>query len=183
VAANGLIGINSKEAVPEVTQVAILAHRTQWHITQLIREAEGAARALGMQPQVLEVRHAAELERACETAAQEGVGALLIVPGLLFSLHDRRLAALTVQYRLPAIYTRRSFAEAGGLLAYGPKSTDFVQLGARYVDRLLKGAKPADLPVERPTTFELVVNLTTAEALGITLAPTFLFRADAVIRP
>jgi putative ABC transport system substrate-binding protein len=118
-----------KEAVPEVTRVAILAHRTQWHITQLIREAEGAARALGMQPQVLEVRHAAELERACETAAQEGVGALLIVPGLLFSLHDRRLAALTVQYRLPAIYTRRSFAEAGGLLAYGPKSTDFVQLG------------------------------------------------------
>jgi putative tryptophan/tyrosine transport system substrate-binding protein len=172
-----------KEAVPELTQVAVLAHRTQPHIKQLLGEAERAARALGMQPQVLEVRDAAEFEPACGTAAKEGVGALLILPGLLFSLHDRRLAALTVKHRLPAIYTRRSFAEAGGLLAYGPKPADFFRLAARYVDHILKGAKPADLPVEHPTAFELVINLTTAETFGLTISPTFLFRADEVIRP
>lgn len=172
-----------KEAVPEVTRVAVLAHRPHPQIKQLLRETAGAARALGMRLHVLEVRDPGEFERACETAVKEGVGALLILPGLLFSLHDRHLGALTVKHRLPAIYTRRSFAEAGGLLAYGPKLADYSWLAARYVDRILKGTRPADLPVERPTAFELVINLTTAEALGLTISPTFLFRADEVIRP
>jgi putative ABC transport system substrate-binding protein len=171
-----------KEAVPQVTQVAVLAHRAQPQIKPLLRETAAAARALGLRLHVLDVRDAAEFERACETAAKEGVGALLILPGLLFSLHNRRLAALTVQHRLPAIYTTRSFAEAGGLLAYGPKPADFFRIAARYVDRILKGTKPADLPVERPTAFELVINLTTAEALGLTIPPVLRFQADAVIR-
>jgi putative ABC transport system substrate-binding protein len=171
-----------KEAVPEVTCVAVLANPRQPDIQQLLKETEGAARALGVQPHLLEVQSTNELERAYETANKEGVGALLILPGLLFSLHDRRLAALAVQHRLPAIYTTRSFAEAGGLLAYGPKSADVSRLGAGYVDRILKGAKPADLPVERPTAFELALNLKTAQALGLTIPPSLLFQATEVIR-
>jgi putative ABC transport system substrate-binding protein len=165
-----------------VTQVAVLVHRAQPKITPLLRETAKAARALGMRLHVLDVWEAAVFERACETAMQEGRGALLILPGLLFSLHDRRLAALTVQHRLPAIYTTRAFAEAGELLVYGPKPSDFLRLAARYVDRILKGTKPADLPVERPTAFELVINLNTAEAFGLTIPPALRFQADEMIR-
>jgi putative tryptophan/tyrosine transport system substrate-binding protein len=171
-----------KEAVPEVTRVAVLANPRQPDIRHLLTEPEGAARALSVQPHLLEVPSPDALERAYETANKEGVGALLILPGLLFSLHDRRLAALAVQHRLPAIYTTRSSAEAGGLLAYGPKPAEVSRLGAGYVDRLLKGGKPADLPVERPTAFELVINLKTAQALGLTMPPILLFQAAEVIR-
>jgi putative ABC transport system substrate-binding protein len=171
-----------KEATPQVTQVAVLVHRAQPAIKPLLRETGKAARALGMRLHVLDVWEAAEFEHACETAAKEGRGAILILPGLLFSLHDRYLAALTVKYRLPAIYTTRGFAEAGGLLAYGPKPADYIRIAARYVDRILKGTKPADLPVERPMAFELVINLKTAQALGLTIPPVFLFRADEMIR-
>jgi putative tryptophan/tyrosine transport system substrate-binding protein len=118
-----------------VTRVAVLANPRQPDIQHLLKETEGAARALGVQPHLLEVQSTNELERAYETANKEGVGALLILPGLLFSLHDRRLAALAVQHRLPAIYTTRSFAEAGGLLAYGPKPAEVSRLVADYVDR------------------------------------------------
>jgi putative tryptophan/tyrosine transport system substrate-binding protein len=120
--------------------------------------------------------------RAAEYMDRILISALLILPGLLFSLHDRRLAALAVQHRLPAIYTTQSFAEAGGLLAYGPKPAEVSRLGAGYVDRILKGAKPADLPVERPTAFELVINLKTAQALGLTIPPVLLFQAAEMIR-
>lgn len=171
-----------KEAVPEVTRVAVLANSGQPDIQHLVTETESAARAIGVQPHLLEVQSPDEFERACETAAKEGLGALLILPGLLFSLHNRRLAALAVQHRLPAIYTTRSFAEAGGLLAYGPNPAEVYRLGASYVDRILKGAKPADLPVERPTAFELVINLKTAQALGLTIPPILLFQAAEVIR-
>jgi hypothetical protein len=112
----------AQKGVPEVTQVAVLVHRAQPKITPLLRETAKAARALGMRLHVLDVWEAAVFERACETAMQEGRGALLILPGLLFSLHDRRLAALTVQHRLPAIYTTRAFAEAGELLVYDSPS-------------------------------------------------------------
>jgi ABC-type uncharacterized transport system substrate-binding protein len=101
---------------------------------------------------------------------------------MFFSFHQNRLVALATKHRLPAIYWRRSFAEAGGLLAYGQKLLDLARREAYYVDRLLKGAKPADLPVERPMKFELVVNLKTAQALGLTIPPTLLFQADEVIR-
>jgi len=171
-----------KKAVPEVTKVAVLANPSQQDIKGLVSETEGAARALGIQLHILEARYDSEFKHVFETAIEEGVGALLILPGLVASLHERHLAALAVQHRLPAIYTTRSFAEAGGLLAYGPKIADFSQLAASYVDRILKGAKAADLPVERVTTFEFVVNLKTAQALDLTIPPTLLFLADEVIR-
>jgi putative tryptophan/tyrosine transport system substrate-binding protein len=141
-----------------------------------------AARALGVQHHVLAVYHPDEFERVFDTATQEGAGALLILPALLFSLHQSRLAALAATHRLPVIYWHRSFVTAGGLLTYGPKMSDLSRRAAHYVDRILKGAKPADLPVERPITFALTINLKTAQALGLTIPPSLLFQATEVIR-
>ena len=171
-----------KEAVPQVTQVAVLVHPRQPDSGQLVSETAGAARALGVQPALLEVQGASELEGAFETAAKEGVGALLILPGLFFSLRERQLATLAVKYRFPAIYWDRRFAEQGGLMAYGPSMAALWRRVAAFVDKILKGAKPADLPVEQPTKFELVINLKTAQALDLPLPPTLLFLADEVIR-
>ena len=171
-----------KKAVPEVTRVAVLVDPNQPDSKGLVSETEGAARALGLQLHILKVRYDSKFKYLFESTIREGVGALLILPGLRASLYEHQLAALAVQHRLPAIYTRRSFAEAGGLLTYGPKRDDFSRLAAFYVDRILKGAKAADLPVERVTTFEFVVNLKTANALGLTIPPTLLMLADEVIR-
>jgi putative tryptophan/tyrosine transport system substrate-binding protein len=128
------------------------------------------------------VYHPREFEGAFEAATREGAGALLVQSALLFTPHQSQLAALAATHWLPAIYWARSFATAGGLLAYGPSMADLDRRAASYVDRLLKGAKPADLPVERPMTFELVINLKTAEALGLTIPPTRLFPATEVLR-
>jgi ABC-type uncharacterized transport system substrate-binding protein len=171
-----------KEAVPQVTQVAVLVHPRQPDSEQLVSETAGAARALGVQPSLLGVQGASELEGAFDTAAKEGAGALLILPGLFFSLRERQLATLAVKYRLPAIYWDRRFVEHGGLMAYGPSMAALWRRVAAFVDKILKGAKPADLPVEQPTKFELVINLKTAQALDLTLPPTLLFLADEVIR-
>jgi putative tryptophan/tyrosine transport system substrate-binding protein len=111
-----------------------------------------------------------------------GAGALLRLPALPFTLHRSRLTALAVTFRLPASSWHRSFVTAGGLLTYGPKTSDLYRRAAHYVDRILKGAKPADLPVERPITFELTIKLKTARALGPTIPPSLLFQATEVIR-
>jgi ABC-type uncharacterized transport system substrate-binding protein len=149
---------------------------------QMVEEAMHAAQALGVQQHLLEARHPHEFERAFDMATQAGDEALRILPSMFFSLHQNRLVALATKHRLPAIYWRRSFAEAGGLLAYGQKLSDLARREAYYVDRLLRGAKPADLPVERPMTFELVINLKTAQALSLTIPPALLFQATEVIR-
>ena len=141
-----------------------------------------AARALGVQLRVLEVQAPDDFKRAFDAATEERAGALLVLPSIVFGLHERRLAALTVEHRLPAINWRRSFAEAGGLLSYGPTLVDLDRRAAYYVNRILRGAKPADLPVERPTKFDLIINLKTAETLGLTIPPTLLFQADEVIK-
>jgi putative ABC transport system substrate-binding protein len=135
-----------------------------------------------VQLQFLEVRAPGEFESACNAAAREGAGALLILPDLLFAMNERRIAALALQNRLPAIFWRRSFAEAGGLMSYGPSLTDNLRRAAVLVGKILNGAKPADLPVERPTKIELVINLKTAKALGLTIPPLLLFQADKVIQ-
>jgi putative ABC transport system substrate-binding protein len=126
-----------KKAVPEVTRVAVLVDPNQPDSKGLVSETEGAARALGLQLHLLKVRDDSEFKHLFESTIREGVGALLILPGLRASLYEHQLAALAVQHRLPAIYTRRSFAEAGGLLAYRPKRADFFRLAAFYVDRIL----------------------------------------------
>jgi ABC-type uncharacterized transport system substrate-binding protein len=171
-----------KEAVPTVTRIAVLVHPLVPATGQILEELKMAARTLGVQLQVLAVYHPHEFEGAFDAATREGAGALLVQPSLLFTPHQSQLVALAAKHRLPAIYWTRSLVTAGGLLAYGPQASYGWQRAAYYVDRILKGAKPADLPVERPMTFELVINLKTAEALGLTIPPTLLFQATEIIR-
>jgi putative tryptophan/tyrosine transport system substrate-binding protein len=171
-----------KEAVPAVTRIAVLAHPRVPATRQILEDLVGAARVLNVQLHVLAVYQPREFESAFDAAMREGAGALLVLPALLFSPRYSELAALAAKHRLPAISWTRSFATAGGLMAYGPKVPDFWRRAAYYVDRLLKGTKPADLPVERPTTFELVINLKTAQVFGLTIPPTLLFQASEVIR-
>jgi putative tryptophan/tyrosine transport system substrate-binding protein len=174
-----------KEAVPAITRIAVLVDPIAFGRGYTLQETRRAAQALDVQLHVLEARHPHAFERAFAAATQAGDGALLILPSVLFGLDRSRLAALAdlaAKHRLPAIYWQRAFAEAGGLLAYGPNIRDLPRRAASYVDRILKGAKPADLPVERPTTFELVINLKTAQALGLAVPPSLLFQATEVIR-
>lgn len=170
------------EAVPAVRQIAVLVDPRYAGTRSMIAETTRVAQALGVQPHVLEVQDPAELPRVFATATAAGDGALLVLPALLFAVHQRRLVALAAEHRLPAIAWYGSFAKAGGLLAYGPNLAELWRRMAYYVDRLLKGAKPADLPVERPTRFELVINLKAAQFLGITIPPMLLFQANEVIR-
>jgi putative tryptophan/tyrosine transport system substrate-binding protein len=171
-----------KEAVPSVTRIAVLVHPSVPATGQILEDLKSAARVLGVRFHVLAVYHPRELEGAFEAARRERAGALLILPSLLFGPHHRQLAALAAKYQLPTIAWTPPFVTAGGLMAYGPKWSALWRRAAHYVDRLLKGAKPTDLPVERPTTFELVINLKTAKALDLTIPPTLLFQATDVIR-
>ena len=170
------------EAVPAVTRMAVLVDPRFTGTGAMVAEATRVARASGVQLHVLEVQAPAELPRAFDTATQAGDGALLVLPATLFGLHERLLVALARDHQLPAIAWQRSFAEVGGLLAYGPNMAELWRRLAYYVDRLLKGATPAALPVERPTKFEFVINLKAARALDLTLPPRLLFQADEVIR-
>jgi putative tryptophan/tyrosine transport system substrate-binding protein len=171
-----------KEAVPDVTCVAVLLNPANPATESMLRDVESTARVLGVQLQVVEVGDPGQFERAFDTAIQGGAGALLVLPAVLFARNQRHIAALAVKSRLPAIFSQRPFAALGGLMAYGPRLSDLWRRVAVYVDKILKGAKPADLPVEQPMTFELVVNLKTAKALGLTIPPTLLFQADEVLR-
>jgi ABC-type uncharacterized transport system substrate-binding protein len=134
-----------------------------------------------MQLQLLEARSPAEFDGAFAAMAKERVAALVVVPDSMFQLHRARLGDLAARSRLPAAYGVREYAEAGGLMSYGPRLSDLWRRGAIFVDKILKGAKPADLPVEQPTKFELVINLKTAKALGLTIPQSLLMRADQVI--
>jgi putative ABC transport system substrate-binding protein len=169
-----------QEAVPGVTRMAVFV--TPGGLALSWTEMEAAARELGVQLQFLEVRGADEFESAFNAATREGAGALLVLPAALFAFNERRIAALAAESRLPAIFWRRLFAEAGGLMAYGPSLADNWRRAAVLVGKILKGAKPADLPVERPTKFELVINLKTTKELGLTIPPLLLFQADEVIQ-
>jgi len=170
-----------KETVPKIRRVAILSNPTNAYHQLAIREANVAARSLGVQLQVLEARGLNEFDGAFAAMAKERVGALLVLSDTLFSSHRTRLADLAARSRLPAAYGVRESVEAGGLMSYGPSFLDLHRRSATYVDKILKGAKPADLPVEQPTEFELVINLKTAKALGLAIPPSLLQRADQVI--
>jgi putative ABC transport system substrate-binding protein len=170
------------EAVPGVTRVAVLVDPRNPTTESMVRDVESAAQVLGVQLQVLEVRDPGQFERAFDAATQKGAGALLVLSAILFGSNQSQIAALAVKRRLPAIFSQRPFAEAGGLMAYGPRMPDLWGRVAALVDKILKGAQPADLPVEQPMRFELVINLKTAAALGLTIPPTLLFQADEVIK-
>jgi putative ABC transport system substrate-binding protein len=147
----------------------------------MISNVKTAARSLGVELLLLEARGPDEFDSAFAAMVKERVGALLVFGDPTFGVHRARLADLAVQNRLPTMHTNRPHVEAGGLMSYAPSFSDLWRRAATYVDKILKGAKPADLPVEQPTKFELVINLKTAKALGLTIPPSLLARADEVI--
>ena len=171
-----------KETIPKIRRVAILSNGANPIQPLAIREVNVAARSLGVQVQVIEVRGPNEFDNAFATTAKERMGGLLVVPDSMFVFQRTRLAGLAARTGLPAVYAWREHAEAGGLMSYGPDLSDLFRRGANYVDKILKGAKPADLPVEQPTKFELIINLKTAKALGLTIPPSVLGRADELIQ-
>jgi ABC-type uncharacterized transport system substrate-binding protein len=172
------------QAVPAVSRVAVLWHpgnlgdRTE---KDMLKAAEIAARALGVELQFVEARGPADFDRAFSDMTRAHAGALTVLPSNMFSNERRRLVDLAAKTRLPAVFPFREFADAGGLMSYGPNITDLCRRAATYVDKILKGAKPGDLPVEQPTKFELIINLKTAKALGLTIPQPVLGRADQII--
>ena len=159
-----------KEAVRTLSRVAVLRHRDA-PVAPYVTETQAAAQALGLQLHVLEVRRPDEFAQAFAAMTREHADALVVIPSGLFFSHRSLLATLAVQHRLPAMFLEREFVEAGGLMAYGPSMTDLSWRAATYVHKILQGAKPAELPVEQPTKFELVINLKTAKVLGLTVSP------------
>ena len=171
-----------KEIVPGLSRVAVLASSTTPGNAQALRETELAARAFGVQLQYLNVRSAKDIEPAFRAAAKGHADAVLVLQSPVFVNERTQLADLAVKGRMPAIYDRREFVDDGGLICYGTNFADLSRRAATYVDRILKGAKPADLPVEQPEKFELVINLKAAKQIGLTIPPNVLARADKVIK-
>ena len=171
-----------RETVPRVSRVAILWNPSNPGNAHQLRGAEAAASALGMRLQPVEVRAPVEIDGAFATMTRERVGALVVLLDALFYDQRARIVDLAARNRLPAVYGYSVFTDAGGLMAYGASRFALPRSAAAYVDKILKGAKPADLPVEQPTKFELVINLKTAKALGLAIPPSVLGRADQVIQ-
>jgi putative tryptophan/tyrosine transport system substrate-binding protein len=169
-----------KEVVPQAARVAVLWNPA--HVDLEFKELELAGRALGITLQSVEVRVAEEWDGVFHAVAAGRADALLVVPSRMINHHAQRIAAFALEQRLPAVALWSVFAEAGVLLTYGPNIGAMIRRTATHIDKILKGARPGDLPIERPTQFELVVNLKTAQALGLTVPPSLLFQADKVIR-
>ncbi len=172
------------QAVRGVSRVAVLlqpgfqGERTE---KDMLKGADVAARALGVRLQFVEAQGPADIDRAFSDMTRARAGALTVLGSTMFISERRRLVDLAAKNRLPAVYARREYVDAGGLMSYGSNIADLFRRTATYVDKILKGAKPADLPVAQPTKFELVINLKTAKALGLTIPPALLGRADEVI--
>ena len=171
-----------RETVPKVRRVAVLWNPANPGNALAMKTVTRTAQSLGVQLQPLEARGSNEFEAAFAAMARGGTEALLVVPDSVFGLYRAQLQNLVAKSRLPAMYGLREHAEAGGLMSYAVDVRDSFRRSATYVDKILKGAKPADLPVEQPTKFELVINLKTAKALGLTIPPAVLARADEVIQ-
>ena len=171
-----------KETVPQSARIAVLVNPADAYYGTWMNSLTVAARVLGVQLHVVELHRADELDTAFAAITREGAEALIVLRPASFARVGRRLVELAATHRQPAIYEDRRYVEAGGLMSYGPNSDVVFGRAAYYVDRILKGAKPADLPVEQPTKFEFVINLKTAQALGLTMPPTLLFQADEVIQ-
>jgi putative ABC transport system substrate-binding protein len=167
------------EAVPKVSRVAILRHTSSPRVVG--NAAQAAARKVGHDAHLLEVASATDLEGAFKTARARAAGAMHVLPSPFFNSERRRLAELAIKYNLPAIYEFGEYVKDGGLMSYGPNIVAMYARAAIYVDRILKGANPAELPIERPTVFELVINMRTAKALGLGIPPALLSRSDQII--
>jgi putative ABC transport system substrate-binding protein len=171
-----------KETVPRLSRVAVFGTSTRPGNAQSLKEVELAAGALKVKLQYLDVLSPKDIETAFQAASKERADALLVLEAPLFLSHRTRIADLAVNSRLPAMYPQSDYMDAGGLMFYGPSITDLFRRAATYVDKILKGAKPADLPVEQPIKFELVINLKAAKQIGLTIPPNVLARADKVIK-
>jgi putative ABC transport system substrate-binding protein len=171
-----------KEIVPGLTQIAVLRNPKNPVSALNLRWTERAAQALGVQLHVVDVHDPSEFEAAFVSMTRERAGALILLADMMFLSQRSQIADLAIKHRLPAVFNWREYAEAGGLIVYGPVFAEQGRRVAEFVDKILKGAKPADLPVEQPMRFELVINLKTAQALGLTIPPSVLFQADEVIR-
>jgi putative ABC transport system substrate-binding protein len=169
------------EVAPHISRVGFMVHmETPAHVA-FLRVAEAAAPPLNIKLTALSVHNAAEIERAVSEFASEPDSGLIVTPHAITVEHRNEILGLAARYRLPALYPLRNFATDGGLISYGTNPIDPFRGGANYVDRILKGEKPADLPVQFPTKYELVINLKTAKVLGLTVPPSLLSRADEVI--
>jgi len=171
-----------RETLPKIARVALLWDAGHVGMADRVRETEAAARQLGVTLHVEWVRDLAGLDRGFAALTQARPDAFITTVEPFTEGHRQRIVDFAAQYRLPAIYEDREFVDAGGLMAYGPSLAENYRRAATYVDKILKGAKPADLPIEQPTKFELVINLKTAKALGLTIPQSVLIRADEVIR-
>jgi putative ABC transport system substrate-binding protein len=170
-----------KETVPNVSRVALLWNPANPASVPQVREAEAAARALRVRLQTLEARGPQEIDSAFAAMTKERAGALVVLTDSILTNQRSQIAELAAERRLPAIYGNSEHAEAGGLMAYSANFLDLERRAATYVDKILRGAKPADLPIEQPTKLELIINLKTARALGLTIPRSLILRADQVI--
>jgi len=171
-----------KELVPKLSHVAVLWNPANPLHDGLVREVKDTASQLGVRLELVGVKGSTEFDAAFATMKKKRPDALIVEPDNIFYFHSKRIVDFATKSRLPAVFTHREFADAGGLVVYGANYSALFRRAAIYVDKILKGAKPADLPVEQPTKFELVINLKTAKALGLTIPQSLLLRADEVIQ-
>jgi len=171
-----------KEAIPKVSRVAVLYDPTDRSKIAEVKEINGDARSLGVQLQALEVRRLDQFESAFKKASRAKVSAILVLPTSILNSNRKRIAELATKHRLPTMLATSQHMDAGALMSYGPDYADLYRRAAVYVDKILKGASPADLPVEQPTKLEFVINLKTAKQIGLTIPPNVLARADKVIK-
>ena len=171
-----------KEVLPRLSRVAVLGNSTEPGIGQLHKEVEYAVGTVKVQPQYIDIRTPQDITAAFQAAAKARAEALLALSSFVLISQRKQIVDLAQKDRLPAIYPWPEFVEAGGLMSYGANANDLFRRAATYVDKILKGAKPADLPVEQPTKFELIINLKAAKQIGLIVPPNVLARADRVIR-
>jgi putative ABC transport system substrate-binding protein len=171
-----------KETIPKLKHVAVLIHRDNPAATLMLKETETAAQSLGLQLQILEVRGSNELENAFGVAKKGRAEAMNVLSSAFLGAERKKIVELASKGQLTAMYVDRQFVESGGLMSYGANIADQFRRAATYVDKILKGAKPADLPIEQPTKFELIINLKAAKQIGLTIPPNVLVRADKVIK-
>ena len=171
-----------KETIPKTDRVAVLRDPANLGTAQSLKETETAARSLKVDVESLEVRNSKDFEAAFQAAVAKHVDALMVLAGGLFNSHRSRIVNLAAKSRLPVMYSEQEYVLVGGLVSYATNIEDLYRRAAIYVDKILKGAKPADLPIEQPRKFELVINLSAAKQIGLTIPPSVLYRADKVIR-
>ena len=171
-----------KEIIPKLSRVAVFGTSTVPQYAQMVKEIELAAKALGVKGQYLDVQNSKDIETAFRAASKERAGAVVVLGSPVLNSQRTQIVELAAKSQLPATYIRPEYVEDGGLMTYGVNITDLYRRAATYVDKILKGAKPADLPVEQPAKFELIINLKAAKRIGLTIPPNVLVRADKVIK-